>query len=252
MLRNFPVAKIITAALVLAMLASFVLVLPSCGSGNSGTATTAATNAVTTLPPTTTVPPTTAEPTTPAPTTAVPTDPAVRPDPDALGIVEGYRYYIRSRNSNLYLTVDGAFKYAGFSQEEWVGDSTQMFVFEYVSTDDKGHAYYKIQCCGGMANSYIDISDGSTDDGGQLECTVDPYTDQSQLWQVKLASVSKGYYAFMSGSSNFTKAMDVNGVSFDPGALVQQWAGGSQTNQTWYLDLAADWQGAPETLTAAS
>lgn len=216
-----------------------VLLLPltlACGEKTDEGGTTAATADSAATTEEITDPPTTAAPTTEKPTeppTEPPTDPA-RPDADSIGVLPGMRYYLRSPNSNLYLQVDGNFKYAGFSQEEWTGNPDQMFVFE--SVDDTAHTY-RIRALGTTA-AYIDIAEGAADNGTLLEATVDPYTENSQIW--KLRKNSKGHYTLFTACSNFKGCMDVNGVSKDPGGVIHQWEGGTADNQVWYLELCAE------------
>ena len=228
-------SKIVALLLVMLMI---VPVFAACGEKDEPASTTeAAGEAATTteeVPVETTTPePTTEKPTTPP--TEPPTDPADRPEADAQGIIPGFRYYMRSDNSNLYMAIDGDYKYAGFSQQEWTGTSEQMFVFELI---DEEARLYKIRALGGAEGTYIDIADATDENGTLLEGTVEPYSDVSQIWKIR--HNSKGHYTLLSGVSNYKKCADVNGVSLDPGGVIHQWEGGSAANQVWYLELVAE------------
>ena len=200
--------KIISILLILVMLLPFVF---SCGTkedtgstkaeeGNDATDTSEEIITTTEEP---TEPPTTTEKET-EPPTEPPTDPADLPPPDVIGktdtsdgyeIIPGARYYLWSPNSNLYLTVDGDYAGAGFTQEDYTGKAEQMFVFEKVREevkDDKVTIIYRIRALG-TKDGYIDVEDDVLDriaDKEELNgilpiCAAEPLNEGSQEWVLK-------------------------------------------------------------------
>ena len=251
--------KIISILLILALCMPFIF---ACGGSGGDTATQAQTEAAPTEP---TEPTTTPEPTEP-PTTTVketlpptdpPTDPAELAAPDvitvgddAYQIIPGARYYLWSPNSELYLTVDGDYKFAGFSQDIYTGAANQMFVFEKVGveeTETRTNHIYKIRALG-TAAGYMDIEDGISEaDGSAVICTPAPEGERSHEWTLR-AQRKKGFedvdlpiFSVMSAvSRNYSRCLDVSGVSESPGGLIHLWGGGAADNQKWFFELVSD------------
>lgn len=238
--------KGIASLLLIAMLASLLF---ACGEGKSDdkgteaeTQSTAGDTEKVTDPPETTEPPTTTEKTTPEPTEA-PTDPAELPEPDENGVIAGARYYLESPNSNLFLSVDGDYKYANLTQEEYTeGSPDLMFVFTRLENGN-----YLIHPCGTKA-SYLDVEEADPADGKRIEATDVPNGEledgtTSQEWTLKVRT--DGAISILSVVSKSKSCIDVNGVSKDPGAYVHQWSGGTSKNQKWFFHLVKDYV-APE------
>lgn len=235
--------KGIAAVLLMAMLASLLF---ACGGGGSGdTGTTAGTESpaandteTETEPPTTTEARTTTERTTPEPTEP-PTDPAELPEPDENGIISGARYYLESPNSNLFLSVDGDYKYANFTQEEFEeGKAELMFVLTRLENGN-----YLVHPCGTKA-AYLDVEEADKADGKKIEATEVPNGANeegvsSQEWSLVVRA--DGAISLMSSVSNYKSCVDVNGVSKDPGAYIHQWSGGTANNQKWFFHLVKDY-----------
>ena len=206
------------------------------------------------------------------PPTEPPTDPAELPAPDIIGksdtsdgfeIIPGARYYIWSPNSNLYLTVDGDYKYAGLSQEDYTGNADQMFVFEKVreETSDSGAVtvYYKMRALG-TKESYVDIEDGidGIADGQGVLVSATPESEGSQEWVLKNQKKTKitdpddnkiiiddfediDLPLFsITNPVGKKRCLDVSGVSKDAGGFVHLWSGGTANNQKWFFELVAD------------
>lgn len=236
--------KFIAFALILAIAMPFSFF--ACG-GDTGSGDTPTTEATVETPIEEVTPEPTPEPTTPEPTepptteapTEPPTDPAERPEPDENGIIAGYRYYLWSPNSNLYLQVEKESKYTGFTQEAFTGEPNQMFVF-YPLGDGK----YKIWAVGTKAR-YLDTeyADGETD-GALLVATETPEGEGSQEWTLKTQSKPTGVenltFSIMSVISDNKRCVDVEGVSKDEGHQIHMWAGGTSANQKWVFELVAD------------
>ncbi|MCL1792503.1 MAG: RICIN domain-containing protein [Oscillospiraceae bacterium] len=204
------------------------------------------------------------------PPTDPPTDPAELPAPDVIGksdsndgyeIIPGARYYIWSPNSNLYLTADGDYKYAGLSQDDYTGKPDQMFVFEKVREDvtDDGTVtcIYKIRALG-TKESYVDIDEGADGvaDGQGVVLTSSPESEGSQEWVLKLQKKSKledDDKVLLDDFGNIDlplfsvtnpvakrRVLDVSGVSKNAGGLIHMWSGGTANNQKWFFELVAD------------
>lgn len=224
----------------------------------------------------TTEPPAPTDPPTQKPTeppTEPPTDPANLPAPDVIGktdasagfeIIPGARYYLWSPNSSLYLTVDGDFKYAGLSQDDYTGKADQMFVFEKVreSVNDQGlvTCIYKIRALG-TKESYLDIEEGPNGaaDGQAVLVSVTPEGEGSQEWVLKAQKKTKledGEGAdkvllddfadidlplfSVTNPAGGRRVLDVSGVSKAAGGLIHLWSGGTANNQKWFFELVSD------------
>ena len=236
--------------LMLAVVMPFALM--ACGEGGDSkadsSATTEPTEAVEETTPEPTPEPTTPEPT-PEPTTLPPTEPPTdpagdRPEPNDQAIIPGYRYYLWSPNSRLYLQSEKESKWTGFTQEAFTGEPNQMFVFEPVEGAPEGQQYYKIRAIGTIAR-YLDTesADGETD-GALLIATEQPEGENSQLFTLKkqkdIAGVTEPCISVMSVISNNKKCIDVSGVSLDEGGFIHMWAGGTAANQKWVFQLVSD------------
>lgn len=259
---------------IIALMMIFILCLPfifACGekaeTGSGATENNAGTEAPAeeekpTDPPPPTDPPT-EKPT--EPPTEPPTDPAELPAPDVISegyeIIPGARYYLWSPNSNLYLTVDGDYKYAGLSQDAYTGAPEQMFVFEKVREEvsDAGTVtyIYKIRALG-TKDSYVDCEDGaeSVADGQGVVVTATPESDGSHEWVLKKQNKTKmedddkvliddfaDFNLPLFSVTNLVakkRCLDVDGVSKDEGHKIHLWTGGTANNQKWFFELVAD------------
>jgi len=269
--------KIIAILLIIALCLPFIY---SCGkkedSGaakadeNAGTeAPAAAEETVATDPPKPTEPPT-EKPTDPP--TEPPTDPANLPAPDVIGktdtndgfeIIPGARYYLWSPNSNLYLTVDGDYNYAGFTQEDYTGASNQMFIFEKIREevgDTSTKIIYRMKACG-TKERYVDLeeADGKTDGKLALASTLDKLEGEGSnelILKVQkktaikdditketiddFADVNLPLFSVGSALSKGSKVLDVSGVSKSAGGFIHFWGGGTANNQKWFFELVSD------------
>ena len=255
--------KIIAIALILAFVMPFAFMACGNNDGDSGSAPEAntpepagdAAEEVATPEPTPepTTPEPTPEPTTPEPTEP-PTDPAGdRPEVNDQGIIPGYRYYLWSPNSSLYLQVERESRWTGFTQERFTGAPNQMFVFEPVDGAPEAAEgqtqlqYYKIYAVG-TSNRYLDTEDGAGDTNGALLLATDePMGENSHLFTLRTQRntgpaehVSDPCISVMSVISNNRRCIDVDGVSTDEGHHIHMWEGGTSNNQKWVFQLVAD------------
>jgi len=250
--------------LILAMCLPFVF---ACGDKNEGAAADKKEEAIDEPAETTTLPPTDPPPTEPTtekvtePPTEPPTDPAQLPEPvqyargndgDFYEIIPGARYYLWSPNSGLYLTVDGDFKYAGLSQDDFDGGPAQMFVFETLRAEEsetKTTYIYKIRALG-TKDGYLDVEGGEADENGAaLVVTSSPEGEKSWEWELKTqargkpfdeAGVTLPVFSVITNSVKASRVLDVSGVSKNSGGLVHLWEGGTAVNQKWFFELVAD------------
>jgi len=190
--------------------------------------------------------PTTPEPTEPTtekptdPPTEAPTDPENLPEPDKNGFIALARYYLWSPNSNLYITCD---KWGGLTQEEYTGNSDQMFVFEAVELEN-GKTVYKIRPLGSN-DGYLDTDGGDGETNGlSVIVTKEPESEDSHLWTLTKQSKPKGIdtltMSILSVISKSKRSFDVSGISKDPGARIQVWEGGGADNHKLVFELVAD------------
>jgi len=214
---------------------------------------------------TTPEPPTDPPPTEPTtervtePPTEPPTDPADLPEADKLArgddfyeLIPGARYYLWSPNSGLYLTVDGDFRYAGLSQQDFTGNPDQMFVFETVRvevTETRTNYIYKMRALG-TKDGYVDVEDGGPAENELgVVITSEPEGENSHEWVVRTqargrifddAGITLPIFSIGSTTARGHHALDVNGVSKNPGGSVHLWDGGTNANQKWFFELVAD------------
>ena len=218
--------------------------------------------AETTPAPATDPPPT--EPTTEKvtePPTEPPTDPANLPGPDKIArgnegdyyeVIPGARYYLWSPNSGLYLTVDGDYKYAGLSQDDFDGGPAQMFVFETVRVEEgetRNTYIYKIRALG-TKDGYVDVDGGTSEENGTaVVITSAPEGEASHEWELRTQARGKMYdeagvtlpvFAVITNCVKATRVLDVSGVSKNPGGTVHLWDGGTALNQKWFFELVSD------------
>ena len=270
MKRTRKLIKIISILLILVLCLPFVF---ACGEkadntpakDNNEDAGSSVTEASPTDPVTQATEPTTERET--QPPTEAPTDPADLSAPDLIGdfeIIPGARYYLWSPNSNLYLTVDGDFKYAGLTQEDYTGGADQMFSFEKLREEvnaDTGVVtnYYKMRALG-TKESYVDIEDGAEGngaDGQGVIITSTPESEGSHEWVLKAQKKTKitdedtkeliddfedvNLPIFsVTNPVGKKRCLDVDGISKNSGGSIHMWSGGTANNQKWFFELVAD------------
>ncbi|MBO4457451.1 MAG: RICIN domain-containing protein [Butyrivibrio sp.] len=158
--------------------------------------------------------------------------PPISAHAEAITPESGNCYYIKSKNSGLYLTVenDSASKCANVIQSKGTGSRGQKWILEQ---NDSGtfRLHPATDTSGGMS---LDVAYGSSKDATNVQI----YSNNGQSAQnFKLieADSKKGYY-IATESSNFSSVLDVNRKSTSSGANVQQYRNLKQSNQTWYFE----------------
>jgi len=251
--------KVVPLLLILALCLPFVF---ACDGGSETPAATTVAPDTEETTPAETEPETTPAPTEPPteretlPPTEPPTDPAELAAPDILTIGEeemqiipGARYFLWSPNSNLYLTADGDFRFAGLSQDEFTGGPEQMFVFERVRVEEgeaRNTYIYRIRALG-TREGYIDVDGGDAgSDGADVMLTSEPEGEGSHEWLLRAqrrgaahADIDLPIFSVHSALAR-GRVLDVSGVSTSPGGLIHLWSGGSADNQKWFFELVSD------------
>jgi len=141
---------------------------------------------------------------------------------------EGY-YYIKNKNSGLYLDVVNGSAADGTNIQQWSynGSDAQKFKIVYYGSGDyyllTGNSSYK---------SSIDVSTGSAADG----TNIGQWTYWGGAMQLfKIQQNIDGTVSFLSKASGYTSAIDIAGGSTSTGANVQQWTYWGGDMQKWEL-----------------
>lgn len=138
-------------------------------------------------------------------------------------------YYIRNKNSGLYLDVADGSAEDGANIRQWTynGSSAQTFRIRH-----HGNGDYYLLTGNTSYNSALDVNGGSAADGANLEQW--PYwSGAMQLFRIQ--QNADGSVAFLTKASNYNAAIDVADGSTTSGANVQQWTYWGGDMQKWEL-----------------
>lgn len=141
---------------------------------------------------------------------------------------EGY-YYIKNKNSGLYLDVVNGSATDGTNIQQWSynGSDAQKFRIMYYGSGD----YYILTGNTAYASG-IDVFEGSSADGANI----DQWTYWGGTMQLfRIQQNADGTVAFLTKASNYTAAMDVADGSTANGANIQQWNYWGGDMQKWEL-----------------
>ncbi|WP_342421516.1 RICIN domain-containing protein [Paenibacillus sp. FSL E2-0178] len=141
---------------------------------------------------------------------------------------EGY-YYIKNKNSGLYLDVVNGSATDGTNIQQWSynGSDAQKFRIMYYGNGD----YYILTGNTAYASG-IDVFEGSSADGANI----DQWTYWGGTMQLfRIQQNADGTVAFLTKASNYTAAMDVADGSTANGANIQQWNYWGGDMQKWEL-----------------
>lgn len=146
----------------------------------------------------------------------------------AASTFEGY-YYIKNKNSGLYLDVANGSSVNGTNIAQWSynGSDAQKFRIRHYGNGD----YYILTANSGY-NSSIDVLNGSAADGTNIEQWT-YWGGTMQLFRIQ--QNSDGTVAFLTKASGYTSALDVADGSTAAGANVQQWNYWGGDMQKWKL-----------------
>jgi arabinan endo-1,5-alpha-L-arabinosidase len=141
---------------------------------------------------------------------------------------EGY-YYLKNKNSGLYLTVAGgaATDGAGLQQAKYTGSEIQKFKIVL-----KGSDFYYVQTGASGYDSCLEVTDASSADNTLLEQTA--YTGKTQqLYQIK--QNEDGTITLLTKTSKGKSAVGVTGSSKKSGSSIGQAVSKELDSQKWEL-----------------
>ena len=141
---------------------------------------------------------------------------------------EGY-YYIKNKNSSLYLDVADGSSADGTSIRQWSynGSDAQKFRIMHYGNGD-----YYLLTANSAYKSAIDVNSGSAADGALIEQWT-YWGGTMQLFRIQ--QNADGSVAFLTKASGYTSALDVAGGSTTAGANIQQWNYWGGEMQKWEL-----------------
>ena len=151
---------------------------------------------------------------------------------EAITPESGNCYYIKSKNSGLYLTVenDSASNSANVVQATGTGSRGQKWILEQNSSGTF-RLHPATDPSGGMS---LDVAYGSSKDATNIQI----YSNNGQSAQnfKFIEADSKNGYYIATESSGFASVLDVSRKSTASGANVHQYRNLNQSNQIWYFE----------------
>lgn len=146
----------------------------------------------------------------------------------------GNIYYIKNKNSGLYLQVENNSSADGTNvcQSQGTGAIGQKWI---VNTNSDGTIRLKsaLDMTGGIA---LDVADGNADNLANIRI----WSSNGLAPQnFKLESNNDGSYAILTSVSNFSRCLDVLNFSTESGANVIQYDCSMTSNQLWYFENAS-------------
>jgi len=158
--------------------------------------------------------------------------PPVTAHAEAITPESGKVYYLKNKNSGLYLTVenDSASAGANVIQSKGTGSRGQKWIVEQNSSGT-----YRLHPATDLSGgSSLDVVNGLSKDGTNIQ--IFPNNGYpAQNFNFVSADSKKGYY-ITTESSGFASCLDVNRKSTSSGANVQQYRILKQSNQIWYFE----------------
>lgn len=140
-------------------------------------------------------------------------------------IEDGGIYTIRNHFSNMYMEVPGNSDAAGISIKQNLesGEDGQLWQIH-----DDGDGNYKIQSYVGEPGKYLYVQD---DNNGTDLVTWNQFDGNEERFQINYNN--DGWFHIMTGISNYSKCLDVEGFSIDIGGNIFQWEYLDGLNQAW-------------------
>lgn len=144
----------------------------------------------------------------------------------------GSVYYLKNKNSGLYLTVenDSTTNGANVIQSKGTGSRGQKWILEQNSSGTY-RLHPATDTSGGLS---LDVANGSSKNSANVQI----YSNNgasAQNFKLTEADSKKGYY-ISTEASNFAAVLDVYKKSTESGANVQQYRTLNQGNQIWYFE----------------
>lgn len=142
-------------------------------------------------------------------------------------------YYIKNKNSGLYLQVenDSPSDGANVCQSVGTGSLGQKWIINE-NSDGSIRLKSAVDMTGGMA---LDVPYGNPDNLANIQVWSSNGLSPQNF---KLKSNNDGSYAILTGASNYSKCLDVLNFSTDSGANVIQYDCNMTSNQLWYFEKA--------------
>lgn len=147
----------------------------------------------------------------------------------------GNIYYIKNKNSGLYLQVEGDSSSSGANviQSTGTGSTGQRWILEQNSST----GYYRLHPATDMTGGIsLDVANGSSANGTNIQIHTNNGT-HAQNFALTPADSNGGYY-ITTESSGFASCLDVYGASTASGANVIEYAKKGSDNQIWYFESA--------------
>ncbi|MBQ9518902.1 MAG: RICIN domain-containing protein [Firmicutes bacterium] len=144
----------------------------------------------------------------------------------------GNIYYIKNKNSGLYLTVQGDSKSNGANviQATGTGSLGQRWILEK-NSNGTFRLHPATDMTGGVS---LDVAYGSKDNGANIQI----YQNNSLSPQNFGITASSDGYAITTEVTNHASCLDVSGKSKNSGANVLQYSNRGADNQVWYFENA--------------
>ena len=162
--------------------------------------------------------------------------PAITAHAEATTPESGNIYYIKNKNSGLYLTVenDSASDGANVIQSTGTGSLGQRWILEQNSST----GYYRLHPATDMTGGIsLDVANGSSDNNTNIQI----YTNNgysAQNFDIIAADSNSGYY-IATQVTDFASCLDVASASTSSGANVLQYTYKGSDNQIWYFEQAS-------------
>ena len=152
----------------------------------------------------------------------------------------GNIYYIKNKNSGMYLTVenDSASNGANVVQASGTGSLGQRWIPELCS-DGTYRLHPATDLTGGIS---LDVANGSTEDGTNIQIWENNGCTAQQFGLVK----SSDGYSITTEVTGQESCLDVLDFSAESGANVIQWTNNESDNQIWFFE-EAQWPQTSET-----
>lgn len=163
------------------------------------------------------------------------TTPVITTQAAATTPTSGNIYYIKNKNSGLYLQVENDSSSAGANviQATGTGSTGQRWILEQNSST----GYYRLHPATDMTGGIsLDVANGSSANGTNIQI----YTNNGQSAQnfaITAADDNGGYY-ITTEVSGFSSCLDVSGASTASGANVLEYTKKGSDNQIWYFEEA--------------
>lgn len=155
-------------------------------------------------------------------------------------------YYIKNKNSGLYLQVENnsATSGANVIQSSGTGALGQRWIAK-ANQDGSFRLHPATDLTGNLS---LDVVNGSNAAGTNIRIWA---SNGATAQNLKFSPNADGSYAILTASSNFNGCLDVSGASTASGANVLQWTDKRSSNQSWYFE-AAPWPNSSDSSSGSS